>query len=168
MGGILDIPPQLGGLLGLPAAPSDGGLLGGFPQAAQPPQPQPDFYARNKAWVRPGDHIYNTPLPASQEQAFRSWLGQNQVPFDPNKGVTDYDMRGFWKALQAGDPKAQQGIDPNDQQMHYPDYWKTPYHQTFSAESQWATPNAPHWTEDDKLIDAQGNVIYDDRAANQR
>ena len=72
-----------------------------------------------------------------EEPAFRKWVKDNKVPFDPDaKGPQDYDMRGFWKALQAGDEKAKSGIDPNDGKLHYPDYWKTPYHETFSAESQ--------------------------------
>lgn len=80
----------------------------------------------------------------------------------------DYDMRGFWKALQAGDPLAQAAIDPNDQRMHYPDYWKTPYHETFSAESQWADPKkAPSWNDKDQLVMPDGTVIFDDREANK-
>lgn len=72
-------------------------------------------------------------------------------------------MRGFYKALKSGDPKAKNAIDPNDNKLHYPDYWKTPYHQTFSNESQWATKNAPHWTDDDKLVLPNGRVVFDDR-----
>jgi len=53
--------------------------------------------------------------------------------------------------------------DPNDQQLHFTDYWKTPTHATFSRESKYATEDAPHW-EGDKLIDKDGRVIYDDAA----
>jgi hypothetical protein len=80
----------------------------------------------------------------------------------PTKG-DDYDMRGYYRALLAGDPRAQSNIDPNDQRMHYPDYWKTPTHETFSNESQWATPNAPAWNELDQLISPAGRVVFDDR-----
>lgn len=125
---------------------------------------EPDYYARNKQYVTPGDHQYNTQLKPAEERQFSQWAYVNGVPFDFNAPVTDYDMRGFYRALQAGDPRATSAVDPNDGKMHYPDYWKTPYHQTFSNESQWATKDAPRWTEDDKLVDAQGNVVFDDRA----
>src|SRR5215469_1812950 len=121
-------------------------------------------YARNAPYLRKGAGNFFTQLPPSQERGFRAWVSGNNVPFDPNAKVTDYDMRGFWRALQGGDPKARSAIDPNDKQLHYPDYWKTPYHQTFSNESQWASPDAPHWTDDDKLIDKTGKVLFDDRA----
>lgn len=122
-------------------------------------------YARNAPYVLPGDHAYDTPLSLPQEKQFRSWVSKNNVPFDPNAGITDYDMRGFWKAQQSGDPSAAQAVDPNDNRIHYPDTFKTPYHETFSNQSQWATPNAPHWTDDDKLVDQSGGVLFDDRAA---
>lgn len=123
------------------------------------------YYMRNQPWVSPGAHVYSTPLSTDQELAFRRWAQQNKVPFDPDAKIADYDMRGFWKALQAKDPRAVSAVDPNDQRLHYPDYWKTPYHETFSAESQWADPHrAPHWTDDDKLVTPDGRVIFDDRA----
>jgi len=124
-----------------------------------------DYFERNKQWVKPGDHVYNTPLAPPQEAQFRQWLQVNKVPFDPNAAVTDYDMRGFYAALQSGDPKARSAIDPNDQKLHYPDYWKTPYHATFSAESQWAdSAKAPKWNDKDQLVGADGTVLFDDRA----
>jgi hypothetical protein len=98
-----------------------------------------------------------------QEQLFQSWLSKNNVPFDPGPKA-DYDMRGFYKALSEGDPRAANAVDPNDSQMHYPDTWKTPYHETFSKESQWALPSAPGWTDDDKLLAPNGRVVFDDRA----
>ena len=72
-------------------------------------------------------------------------------------------MRGFYQGLQQQNPRAQSAIDPNDSRMHYPDYWKTPIHQTFSNESQWAPANAPSWTDDDKLMQPNGRVVFDDR-----
>jgi hypothetical protein len=39
-----------------------------------------------------------------------------------------------------------------------------PYHRTFSRDSQWATPNAPYWTDDDKLVTDNGSLMYDERA----
>ena len=112
-------------------------------------------------YAKPGP--YMTVLPPDQEQQFMQWVIQNKVPFDPNAATSDYDMRGFFQALQAGDPRAHSAIDPNDQQLHFTDYWKTPTHATFSRESKYATEDAPHW-EGDKLIDKDGRVIYDDAA----
>ena len=117
-------------------------------------------YERNKEYVAPGDHVYNTPLSPMEEHAFRNWVKTNNVPFDLNAPVTDYDMRGFWRALQTGNPRAKSAINPADKKLHYPDFWKTPYHETFSNESQWATKKAPHW-QGDVLLDSKGNVIFD-------
>lgn len=126
----------------------------------------PDWYARNQAYAKPGP--YTTTLNPLQELLFKLWLQQNAVPFDPRAATSDYDMRGFWLGSQQGDPRAAGAINPNDQQMHYPDYWKTPYHQSFSAESQWATPEAPAWNDRDQLVDKQGNVVFDERAKGGR
>jgi hypothetical protein len=107
---------------------------------------------------------FNTPLGQLHEMAFRQWLTQNQVPFNPSAGTTDYDMRGFYQALQQGNPVAQTAVNPNDQQMHYPDFWKTPLHQSFSSESQWARPGAPQWINDSQLAAPNGKVVFDERA----
>ena len=129
------------------------------------PPTNEQIYQRNTQFVRPGDHTYNTVLPPMDELLFRGWLQKNGVPFNPEAPVSDYDMRGFYRGLMQGDPKAKSAIDPNDNQLHYPDWWKTPYHETFSNESQWANPNtAPSWTEDDKLVTPAGRVLFDDRA----
>lgn len=114
----------------------------------------------NDKYVRSGEHTYNALLKPFEEKVFRKWLQDNEVPFDAEAGVTDYDMRGFWKALVSKDPKAATAIDPHDQRIHYPDYWKTPMHETFSRESQWATPDAPQWTDDGRLIDIEGKVLF--------
>ena len=121
-------------------------------------------YERNQQWLAPGQHEYNTDL-GDQEDAFQAWVKQNKVPFDPNMQNSDYDMRGFYKALQEGDPKAKEAINPNDNKPHWPDYWKTPYHQSFSADSQWADPKkAPKWNESDQLVTPDGKVIVDEKA----
>jgi hypothetical protein len=126
-------------------------------------------YERNKAFTKQGAANFNTDL-GDKEPQFRQWVKDNKVPFDPDaKGPTDYDMRGFWQALQADDPKAKSAIDPNDQRLHYPDYWKTPYHETFSNESQWADPKtAPAWNDKDQLVSPDGKVLFDDRAQPQQ
>ena len=117
---------------------------------------------RNEPYVRPGQHQYDTNLGLA-EPDFRYWVAQNKVPFDPHAEVTDYDMRGFYQALAQGDPKATSAVNPNDKQLHFPDYWKTPYHETFSNESLWAGETAPQWDKKDKLISPGGRILKDER-----
>jgi hypothetical protein len=117
---------------------------------------------RNQPYVKSGQHQYDTNLGLS-EPDFRYWIAQNKVPFDSNATSTDYDMRGFYQALTSGDPHAQSAINPNDKRMHYPDYWKTPMHETFSSESQWAGPTAPQWNQKDQLISPGGRILKDER-----
>ena len=122
-----------------------------------------EVFARNKDFVAPGDHSYSTDL-GPQEPAFRDWVTQNKVEFDPEEPHPDYDMRGFWQALQNKDPRAMTAVNPNDKEMHYPDYWKTPYDMTFSSQSQWANKKtAPEWNDLDQLVTPDGRVVYDER-----
>lgn len=122
-----------------------------------------DYYARNKAWMKPGARNFFTDLSDDEEKKFQAWVKKNNVPNDDGPHA-DYDMRGFWKALEAKDPKATSAIDPNDKRLHYPDYWKTPYHETFSGESKWADPKkAPKWNDKDQLVAPDGKVLFDDR-----
>lgn len=126
-----------------------------------------DYYSRNKAWMKPGSRNFFTDLSEDEEKKFQTWVKTNKVPNDEGPHG-DYDMRGFWKALEAKDPKAISAVDPNDKRLHYPDYWKTPYHETFSAESQWADPaKAPKWNDKDQLVTSDGKVLFDDRAQNK-
>lgn len=106
---------------------------------------------------------YNTPLDPLQEMAFRQWVAQNKVPFDPNAASSDYDMRGFYQGLQQQNPIAATAINQNDNALHFPDFWKTPQHQTFSNESQWAGPNAPAWNAQDQLIAPNGRIVFDEK-----
>lgn len=85
---------------------------------------------------------YNTPLNPVDEMAFRQWVQQNNVPFDPNAAGSDYNMRAFYQRLQGGDPRATTAVNPDDNRIHYPDTWKTPSHETFSNESIYAGPDA--------------------------
>jgi len=107
---------------------------------------------------------YLTRLSPGDEQQFQQWVKQNNVPFDPSPQA-DYDMRGFYKGLKAGDPHARTGMNSNDGKLHYSDYWKTPYHKSFSAESQWATTGAPRWNEKDQLVLPSGQIVLDERDA---
>jgi hypothetical protein len=108
---------------------------------------------------------FDTQLNPLDEMAYRQWVQQNQVPTNPDATAPqDYDMRGFYQGLQQQNPKAQSAINPNDSQMHFPDFWKTPLHQTFSNESQWAPANAPAWNEQDQLVSQGGRIVVDERA----
>ncbi len=116
-------------------------------------------YARNKVCAKQGP--YMTTLSPQDEIAFRAWVAQNKVPFNPNTPVTDYDMRGYWKALLAKQA-AGTSVNQYDKQPHYPDTFKTPYDQTFSRESIYATPKAPVWSGDGRYLkDSSGKVLFD-------
>ena len=119
-----------------------------------------DFYERNKAWAKPGP--YFTKLPKKQEKEFQQWVKDNNVPFEDGEQA-DYDMRGFFKALKEKDPRATTAVNPNDNRMHFPDVWKTPYHHSFSAESQYSTGKAPSWNSADQLVTPSGIVTFDER-----
>lgn len=119
-------------------------------------------YARNAPYVKPGVTSFYTQLNSDQEKKFDAWVAKNNIPFNPKKATPDYDMRGFWLALQKGDPAATTAIDKNDGKIHFPDKWKTPYDATFSAQSQYASSNAPDW-KGGQLVAPDGRVLYDDK-----
>jgi hypothetical protein len=119
--------------------------------------------ARNAPYVRGTPSTYQTQLTPMEDKLMGAWVAQNRVPFDPSPQA-DYDMRGFYRGLLSGDPRAASAVDPNDMRMHYPDAWKTPYHETFSNQSQWAAPYAPAWNEQDQLVGPGGRIVFDDRA----
>lgn len=106
----------------------------------------------------PGSYL--TKLTPQEETQFMNWVKKNNVPFDPSPNA-DYDMRGFWKGLVSGDPRAKTSVNKSDGKLHFTDTWKTPYHKTFSNESIYADKNAPHWVED-KLIDNNGKIVVDE------
>jgi hypothetical protein len=98
------------------------------------------------------------------ELAFRQWVAQNQIPFNPDANGSDYDMRGYWRGMQQGNPQAMPTqINPNDNQPHYTDYYKTPLHQSFSAGSQFAGPDAGQWINDHQLADPSGRILFDEQ-----
>lgn len=94
------------------------------------------------------------------------WVRVAGVPFDPSPKA-DYDMRGFWLAKKMGDPSAQTAVNAADNQMHFPDTWKTPYHRTFSNESKYAQPGAPRWV-GDRLVGENGTVLADETPGAER
>lgn len=122
--------------------------------------PAGEAFARNQQFARPGP--YMTRLPPDQEAQFRQWVQQTSAPFDPDAMISDYDMRGFWLDNAARQQGTQ--INPNDGRPHYPDTYKTPYHQSFSNESRYALPTAPRWINDHQLADRSGRVLFDERA----
>ena len=92
-----------------------------------------------------------TPLAPTEEVMFQDWAKRNNVRLDPGWNE-DYDMRGLWKANPGAVP---------DARGHWPDTYKLPNHPTFSDQSQYATPDAPHWY-GQRLIDPQGRLVADE------
>lgn len=114
-----------------------------------------------RAPFKAGDS-YNTQLSPIEELAFRQWVATNKVPFNPDSASSDYDMRGFYRGVQQGSPMAQSGVNSHDNRIHYSDYYKTPSHQSFSSESQWADANTPQWANDTQLAAPSGRVLFDE------
>ena len=117
--------------------------------------------ARNMAYADPNWQQQMTQLPPEQEAAFLQWVQANQVPFNPADKFPDYDMRGYYLSLQQGGAP-QAGINEATQSLHFPDIYKTPYHESFSSESKWAKEGAPSW-QDNRLIAPSGEVIFEDK-----
>jgi hypothetical protein len=118
-----------------------------------------DLLKRNLAYARPDWKAQLTQLPPETEKAFMDWVAKNKVPFDPKDKYPDYDMRGYYLSLQKGQAP-QAAVNAIDKALHYPDTYKTPYHESFSKESQWATEGAPSWV-GEKLVSPKGEVIYE-------
>ena len=101
-----------------------------------------------------------TQLQPQEEAEFRQWVAANKIPFNPDQFAPDYDMRGFWKAMKAGDPEAIRSHING----HFPDTYKTPAHKSFSNESIYAGPGAPHWQypagQAAQLVNPQGKVVF--------
>ncbi len=131
-------------------------------QQQQYEQMRQQMFARNTAYAKPNWQQQMATLTPQQEQAFQQWVQANKVPFDSNDKYPDYDMRGYYLSLQ-NNPEAQQSaVNPITQSLHYPDTYKTPYHESFSSESQWATEGAPSW-QGEKLVSPKGEVVFEDK-----
>lgn len=116
-------------------------------------QPREQSFKLNRQWAKPGPYV--THLSPEDESEFMAWAKKNPQAVEGELGPTpDYDIRGYWKAMKAGDPLAVQSA----KNKHFPDKWKTPYSGVFSKESKYALPNAPHW-EGNKLVTADGRLV---------
>lgn len=122
-----------------------------------------EIYQANRPYLGAERESYLTQLSPQEESEFQAWVQRNGIPFDPSPEA-DYDMRGFFRGLRTGDPHAVTGKNQNDNMLHFSDWWKTPFHESFSVESQFANPNAPQWNEKDQLVTPQGKVLFDERA----
>lgn len=130
---------------------------------------QRKIFKQNQAFAKPNQpEGYQTQLGPAMRSAFMDWQremkAQGHDPhYDPSPQA-DYDLPGFFRGLVKGDPHAQQGINANDGQMHYSDYYKTLYHPSFSAESQWAMPGAaPKWVNDYQLKTPNGVEVFNEK-----
>ena len=140
-------------------------VLGGAPTLGELGARRNDNRAyAGQSTIRTVPANYNTQLSPLDEMAFRQWAARNNVPFNVDVPTSDYDMRGFYQALQQGDPRARTGVDPNDQRLHYSDIYKTPAHETFSNQSYYAAPVAPQWSADEtQLLAPGGRILFDER-----
>lgn len=117
-------------------------------------------FARNKQYAKDAPDGYITKLSPEEQQQFNAWTQQSGVPYDPSP-TADYDMPGFWKKLVSGQ-QLDMGVNDVDQRLHFTDEFKTPYYQSFSNESKYATPDAPRWIDAHRLADKSGRVLYDE------
>lgn len=115
-------------------------------------QPLPSPYAKKGPYV--------TKLAPEEEAKFQAWVKANKIPWQDSP-TADYDMRGYFKAMLAGNQLAKTQVSQFDGKTHFPDTYKTPYHKTFSNESMYALPTAPKWV-DNRLTDSRGRVIADE------
>ena len=141
------------------------------------------LYDRNKEFSKK-DWKPTTFKTDKEEEAFQIWV-KSQADKEAQTGTEgmftnyqhddpfpDYDMRGFYKDLKANKPRAVSSVNPQDGRVHGTDYYKTPYHESFSKQSQWATKAAPDWVGDDKqgwkLMDSKGKVYKDETVQAQQ
>lgn len=75
------------------------------------------------------DKFYNTQLTPEQEAKYREWV--KTLPANLQSDY-DYDMRGLWLVG-----------DVPDEEGHMTDYWKKPWHPTFSNESRYSSTETP-------------------------
>lgn len=66
-----------------------------------------------------------TILTPQDEAKFRQWAQHDVKNIQPDDPKATYDMRGYWKALQTGDPRARPVIDSTGK-ASFPTKWRTP------------------------------------------
>ncbi len=159
------LPTQRIDMASLPAAPGPAPLptqridmaATALNRSKNPEDQAPEVsYGFNRPWAKAGP--YTTKLAPADEAKFQQWVKQNKVPWQDTP-TSDYDMRGYWQAMQQGN--ATQQHSNFDGTMHYPDTWKTPYSGVFSRESMYATPEAPRWV-GDRLVTRHGQIVTDE------
>lgn len=98
---------------------------------------------------------FKTKLTPQEEQQFLEWYKivalKHHLDLNPDHPDHHYDYRGFWKNSSFQEKLSMLG----NQQMHFPDTYKTPMHPTFSNESIYSTPfmMGGNW-DGDKFIDS--------------
>ncbi len=127
-----------------------GQAAGTQPVAAPVAQPAAQGYLAQQIAANPNNQQpaqFETALNPQEEAQFQQWKLKNA----PNDSGVDYDLRGAFKA----------GLSPATN-GHWPDTFKKPNHPTFSAESIYATPNAPTWRGGNTLVDNIGRIVADE------
>jgi ribosomal protein S17E len=94
----------------------------------------------------PATGPYDTKLNSQQELAFRAW----KQKYYPNDSGEDYDLRGAFLVNAVPGPDG-----------HGTDRFKKPNHPTFSAESQYASPQAASSEEDGPWNDGKQPSYYE-------
>lgn len=84
-----------------------------------------------------------TTLTPDEEGSYQRWVALNNIPQSD-----DYNMRGFFKSMDLPGAQAS-GVNANDGQIHFPDTFKLPNHETFSTDSGYydpqTMPQTPSW-----------------------
>ena len=101
-----------------------------------------------------------TPLPPGLYPEFDAWMKSAPNQGDRTYGMAssrpEYDWSGYFLAMRAGRPEA----PPPDERGHTTDYFKTPYHPTFSQDSRYAGPNDPFWRGRELVDPRDGRVKF--------
>lgn len=126
---------------------------------------------KKSPYAKQGISRYQTDLNPVEEMMFQFWQQRTLKPGQWTDGKSsDYDMRGYFKAMISGDPLAKPAVNPDDNRIHFPDRWKTPYHETFSNESIYSADVAPMWKETPDewvLISPSGRIIKKEKKQKQ-
>lgn len=136
----------------------------------QPPSDPPPWAAPAPAPVTQGQLVagatqpFRTQLKPADEAEFQAWLQAARIPY-ADTPTADYDMRGLFAGIRSGDKDAKTAVNKKDGKIHFPDKWKTPFHDSFSDRSIYAQPDAgaPSWR-GDLLVAPNGRVVADERA----